>query len=340
MRGWQRFTLERRLICGPPVEGAGGDPLADQSHGEGEAERAVLSALRWAFVLSCVILGVEAVSAFFARSLSLAVDAVHNVPDLFGFAISFLSLALTRKGATEQHTFGLHRTEVLATVVNASLVLGTGLLFGYEALVTLRAPAGSFAGPVDPYWILLGAGPTIVLRATAALNLRRLPQQTRDMNLRGVFLHLTGDFAITVVLLADATLLLLRPSLGWVDSAAALVISAVLVVESLPLFREAWSSLSERIPAHLSVEKILRVARGVPEVEDLHDIHVWSVCSSLVCMTAHVATRQLTVLQAMGVVADLKERMSSELGIVHAVFEVEEAPAAAPVTNPTASDPA
>ncbi|MCI4346625.1 MAG: cation diffusion facilitator family transporter [Thermoplasmata archaeon] len=260
----------------------------------------------------------------FARSLSLAVDAVHNVPDLFGFAISFLSLAVASRGATEEHTFGLHRTEVFATLVNASLVLGTGLVFGYEALVTLRAPAGSFAGSVDPYWILLGAVPTIILRAAAALNLRRLPRQTRDMNLRGVFLHLTADFAITVLLLIDAALLLLRPGLGWVDSAAALAISAVLVVESLPLFREAWSSLSERMPAHLSVDKILRVARGVPEVEELHDIHVWSVCSSLVCMTAHVATRRLTVLEAMTVVAELKERMSSELGIVHAVFEVEE----------------
>jgi cobalt-zinc-cadmium efflux system protein len=314
--------------------------VADQPHGEGEAELAVLSALRWAFLLSIVILAVEGVSALFARSLSLAVDAVHNIPDLFGFAISFLSLALTKQGATKQHTFGLHRTEVLATLVNASLVLGTGLIFGLEALLTLHAGAGSFAGTVDPYWILLGAVPTILLRGAAALNLRRLPQQTRDMNLRGVFLHLTGDFAITVALLVDATLLLLRPALGWVDSAAALAIAAVLVFESLPLFREAWSSLSERMPSHLSVERIQEVARGVPAVEELHDIHVWSVCSSLVCMTAHVGTRQLTVAQAMGVVAELKDRMSSQLGIVHAVFEVEEASLLVPTAHLAGEHPA
>jgi cobalt-zinc-cadmium efflux system protein len=231
-------------------------------------------------------------------------------------------LALTRRGTTPEHTFGLHRTEVLATLLNGALVLGTGLIFGYEAVRDL-ATGALFAGAVDPLWIFLAAVPTLLLRSSAAALLGTVPRRARDMNLKAVFLHLWSDIAIAGSILSAGVILLVRPGDSWVDSAAALAIGGVLAWESLPLFRDAWTSLAEKIPSHLTVAAIIAMARTVPEVEDLHDVHVWSVCSNLVCMTAHVRVSNVSVRESMEVLQQLRQRMADEFGIVHAVFETE-----------------
>jgi cobalt-zinc-cadmium efflux system protein len=291
-------------------------------HGEEEAETRVLRGLSLALELSVVILLVEAVGAYFSRSLSLTVDAVHNIPDLFAFATSWVALRATERGVSEGLTFGAHRFEVFAGLLNAGLVLGTGVVFGYTALVALVG-GGSFAGPIDPVWILLAALPALVLRGISLTVLRRIPGRARDLNLRGVLVHLLSDVAITVTLLFAAVILFLRPSLVAVDSTAALVIAGILVYESLPLFRGGWDVLTERAPRNLSVAEIERAALEVPRVIEVHDLHVWSVCPTLVCMTAHVRVEEMSVREGMRVVAALRERMSREFGILHAVFEVE-----------------
>jgi cobalt-zinc-cadmium efflux system protein len=295
------------------------------THGEGEAEHRVLRGLRVAIALSAVILGVEAAGAYLSHSLSLTVDAVHNAPDILAFVLSWTAIRAAEGGADDQFTFGTHRLETFAGLLNAGLVLGTGAVFGYAALVDLVGHS-SFEGPVDAVWLLAVAAPTLVLRGASVAVLRQSPGPVRDLNLRSVLVHLASDIAITGVLLLAGVVLLLRPSLAWVDPAGALVIAGVLVYESLPLFRDGWDVLTERVPRNLSVEAITQRAMEVPGVTELHDLHVWSVCSSLVCLTAHVGVREMSLADSMAVVAELRDRMEEEFGIVHSTFQVEATP--------------
>jgi len=313
--------------------------MSDLEHGETEAEELVLTGLRWAFAVTLVVLGLEIAGAFLSRSLSLTVDAVHNFPDLLAFAVSWFALQATGRGASERFTFGVHRFEVFAGLLNAGLVLGTGLAFGYEAVTNLLRNT-NFAGPVDAVWLLLVAVPTFALRTTNLFLLGRVPRRTRDLNLRSVVVHLASDILITMALVADGVLLLVRP--GWigVDAAAALVVAGILVYESLPLFRDGIDVLTERTPRNLSVAEIDRVARTVPHVTAVHDLHVWAVCPTLVCMTAHVQLDEMSLRESMAVVGELRTRMAQEFGILHSVFEVETGPppsrraAAAPARSP------
>lgn len=305
-----------------PTAAATGPSLVRTHHGEGEAEVSVLHGLRTSLLFSAVILLVEGTGAYLSHSLSLTADAVHDIPDLIAFAVSFEALSLASKGATEEHTFGLHRAEVFAALLNACLVLATGAGFAYASLTALLA-GHPLLGAVDPLWVLAAAVPTILLRSTSALLVGRTPARARDLNLRSVFVHLLSDVLITVAILSVGIVLLLAPGLVAVDPVAALLVAGVLVWESVPLFRESWTTLSEKVPRDLSVEAITRAAVSVPHVEGLHDVHVWSVCSSLVCMTAHVRTADISVRESMGVVAELRRRLADEFGIVHAVFEVE-----------------
>jgi cobalt-zinc-cadmium efflux system protein len=291
-------------------------------HGETEAERSVLRGLRLAIELSAVILVLEGVGALFSHSLSLTVDAVHNVPDLLAFAVSWGSLAATERGALGGYTFGRHRLEVFATLLNGALVLGTGIAFGTAALLDLGR-GQTFAGSVDAVWILAVAAPTLGLRLANLIVLRRIPGRARDLNLRSVLLHLASDLLITASLLAAGAVLLVSPATTSADALAALVIAAILVYESVPLFREGFEVLTERTPRDISLDKVRESALQVPRVTGVHDVHVWAVCPTLVCMTAHVSVDEMSVRDGMDVVRTLREKMEEEFGILHAVFEVE-----------------
>jgi cobalt-zinc-cadmium efflux system protein len=281
------------------------------SHGETEAEGQVLAGLRLAVELSLVILAIEAAGAYFSHSLALTVDAIHNLPDILAFALSWSAIRASSAGATDRFTFGAHRLETFAGLLNAALVLS------YLRL------GESFAGPVDPVWILAAALPTLGLRAVNLSVLRRIPGRVRDLNLRSVVVHLASDLAITGSLLVAGAILLLRPALSWIDPFATLVISVILVYESLPLFGEGWDILTERTPRGLSVERITATALSVPGVVGVHDLHVWSVCSTMVVLTAHVDLREMTLNESMVVVSQLRERIERDFGIVHSTFEVE-----------------
>jgi len=294
-------------------------------HGEGEAEERVLRGLRVATGLAAVVLLVEAIGAYQSRSLSPTVDAVHNVPDILAFAVSLAALSATARGSSQRFTFGTHRFEVFAGLLNGAIVLGTGVAFGYEALVSLLARS-TFAGPVDAVWLLLAAVPTLGLRGVSLAMLGRIPGRVRDLNLSGVVLHMASDIAITGALLVTGVTLLVRPGWAPVDDLAALTIAFILGFESLPLFREGWDVLTERTPRRLSVEEVSNAARSVPGVAHLHDVHIWSVCSTLVCMTAYVGVEEMPLRDAMSVVRNLRERMEREFGILHATFELEAAP--------------
>ncbi|HYB79383.1 MAG TPA: cation diffusion facilitator family transporter [Thermoplasmata archaeon] len=296
--------------------------MTELSHGEGEAEQRILYGLRLAVFLSVAILAIESLGALFSRSLSLTVDAVHNIPDIMAFAVSWTALQGTRSGVSPKFTYGKHRIEIFAGILNGLLVLGTGAAFGYEALVALLRSA-SFAGTVDPVWLLVAAVPTLALRIVNLRALGRLPGRVRDLNLRSVVVHLASDVAITATLLAAGLTILVRPAFGWADTLGALVIAGILVYESVPLLRGGWEVLTERTPRGLSTEEITRVALSVPGVREVHDLHVWAVCDTLVCLTAHVGVRDMSMKEGMEVTRLLRSRMEEAFGIVHATFEIE-----------------
>lgn len=296
--------------------------MTETSHGETEAEPRILRGLRLAIELTIVIFVVEAVGAYLSRSLSLTVDAVHDVPDLFAFTASWAALRATEQGASTAYTFGTHRFEVFAGLFNAGIVLAVGLGFAFLAVEAFRAGT-PFAGSVVAIGLLATAVPTLGLRATNVYVLRRVPGRARDLNLRGVLVHLASDLVIVGALLVAGVVLLWLPGAWWADLGAAAFIGVTLIWESLPLFRSAWEVLGEGVPAGLSVEAITDAALQVPSVSEIHDVHVWAVCPTLVCLTAHIQLGDMSVRDSMQVVARLRKVMEEQFGIVHAVFEVE-----------------
>ena len=299
--------------------------MVEVAHGESEASTLALRGLRAALFLALGVLVLETLGAILSRSLSVTIDAVHGIPDLFAFAISYFSLVGTGRGPTDRHTFGSHRLEVFAAILNAFVILTAGVAFAYPAVLGLVG-GRALLGSIDPVWILFAAVPTLFLRATSAVYLGRIPKAARDLNVRSVLLHLATDVAITVALLVDAVVLTLDPRFVTVDSAVALFLAGLLVVESVPIFRAAWTVLTERVPPGVSLPALTAAIQGTPRVRQVHDLHVWAVCPTLVCMTAHVRVDEMPVSDTASVTAELRRKVEVEFGILHSVFELESGP--------------
>ncbi|MCI4344730.1 MAG: cation diffusion facilitator family transporter [Thermoplasmata archaeon] len=306
-------------------------------HGESEGATGVSRRLKINLLLAAVVLVFETIGAWQGRSLALLLDALHNIPDLLAFAAASLAVSATLRGVSEEYTFGLHRTEVLAGFANAAAITGLGVGFGATAAWSLLNHAPVLGAAPSAFWVLAVALPTIGVRLAAALLLRPGLAASRDINLRGVFRHVTSDLVVTGTVVTVGVVLLLRPALGWVDAGASLLLGVFLVALSAPLFRDSYRLLTDKMPQGLSVERVRATALRVPGVRELHDVHVWAICSNFTSLTAHVLLADVSVRQSMVVITELRRRMASELGIDHAVFEVETGPPPPHVAAPSGS---
>jgi cobalt-zinc-cadmium efflux system protein len=294
-------------------------------HGESEGTSGAARRLKINLVLAGLVLVVESAGAWQGRSLSLLLDALHNIPDLLAFAAAWLAVSATMRGVSAEYTYGLHRTEVLAGFANATLIGALGVGFVIAAGGGLLHGTNSLGAP-SADWILIVAVPTLVVRLGAAFTLRSNRHGSRDVNLRSVLDHVWADVAITSVVIAVGVLLAVRPSLGWVDLAASFGLGLFLLAQSAPLFQDTYGLLTDRMPRGISVERVRATALAVPGVQDVHDVHVWAICSNFTSLTAHVLLADVSVRESMSVLTELRRRMADELLIDHAVFEVETGP--------------
>jgi cobalt-zinc-cadmium efflux system protein len=298
-------------------------------HGESEGATGVSRRLKINLVLAAIVFVVEALGAWQGRSLALLLDALHNIPGLLAFAAASFAVSATLRGVSEQYTYGLHRTEVLAGFANAAVITALGVGFGVTAALSLLRGTPALGGAPSASWILAVALPTVGVRLVAALLLRPSLAAWQDINLRGVFRHVTSDLVVTGSVVAVGVVLLARPALLWVDAGASLLLGLFLIALSAPLFRDSFRLLTDKMPQGLSVERVRATALRVPGVRELHDVHVWAICSNFTSLTAHVLLADVSVRESMVVITELRRRMAAELGIDHAVFEVETGPVAA-----------
>ncbi|MCI4351360.1 MAG: cation diffusion facilitator family transporter [Thermoplasmata archaeon] len=297
-------------------------------HGESEGATGVARRLKINLLLAGVVLVFESAGAWQGRSLSLFLDALHNVPDLLAFAAASFAVSATLRGVSSEYTYGLHRTEVLAGFANASLIGALGIGFAVAAAASWYSGAHPLGGSPSSVWILAVAVPTVVLRLGAVFTLRANPSTARDINLRSVRRHVWSDIAITSAVVLVGLVLTFRPALSWVDVAASLGLGLVLTAQSVPLFRDSYRLITDRMPEGISVERVRATALAVPGVQDVHDVHVWAICSNFTSLTAHVLLADVSVRESMGVITELRRRMADELRVDHAVFEVETGPPA------------
>jgi cobalt-zinc-cadmium efflux system protein len=228
-------------------------------------------------------LGLVAIQVFYgviAHSLALLADAGHNFGDALGLIIAWGAHVLSRLNPTARFTYGFRSASILAALLNSViLLLATGAI-AWEAVGRFFAP-----GDVAGLTVMVVAAAGIAVNGFSAWLL--MSGQGSDLNIRGAFLHLVGDAAVSFgVVLAGGAILL--TGWNWLDPAVSIAISALIVWGASGLLREAVNRSLSAVPSEIDPTAVAKYLRDLPGVEAIHDLHVWGMSTSETALTCHL----------------------------------------------------
>lgn len=265
-----------------------------------------------ALAISFVFLIVEVVGAFATGSLALLADAGHMLTDVAALALALGALWLSAQPATPERTYGYYRAEVLAAAVNAASLVAISVYIFWEAFQRLADPPGVASGGM-----LAVAAAGLVANLVSAWVLGR--GHGGNLNARGAFLHVLGDLVGSVGALAAAGVMLLT---GWrqADPIASIAIGLFTLWSGWRLLRESVDVLLEATPRGIAVREIEAALGALPGVVGIHDLHVWTVTSGFVALSAHLIVRSSNRDEILIAASDL---LRERFGIGHATLQME-----------------
>ena len=240
--------------------------------------------LRIALAITSVLLVAEFAGGMAANSLALLADAGHLLTDVGALGLSLFVAWFSRRPETPRRTYGYHRLEILAAFVNGATLLLVSALIVWEAVARLRHPEPVASG-------LMLAVAALGLGANIA-SARVLHPASRDsMNVRGAYLHILGDLLGFVGTIVAGLVIWFT---GWLsaDTIASLFVTLLIVRGAWQLVRDSVDVMLESTPAHISLAAVRAQLEAIPGVESVHDLHVWSVTSGVIALSAHAIVRE------------------------------------------------
>src|SRR5436190_9063177 len=259
----------------------------DHSHGHGHAHghhHHAPADMGRAFAISVVLnsafVAAEAGVGLWTGSLSLLADAGHNLSDVLSLLLAWGAAVLARRAPSGRRTYGLRKGTILASLANAVLLLVAVGAIVSEAVRRLGDPA-----VVDTNVVMLVASFGVLINGATAMLFMGGSQA--DLNVRGAFLHMAGDAAVSVAVVVGA-FVMSRTGLGWIDPALSLVIAGVIILGTWGLLRDSADLALDAAPRGIDVEEVRRWLASLPGVEGVSDLHIWAMSTTETAMTAHL----------------------------------------------------
>lgn len=269
-------------------------------------------------VLTGVFMIVEAAGAWLTGSLALAADAAHMLTDVGGLALALFAIWIAARPPTPEKTFGYYRAEILASVVNALLLLAVAGWILVEAYQRLLAPREVLGGPM-----MAVAAAGLGINLLGAWLLRRGAGES--LNVRAAYLEVLADALTSLGVLVAAVVV---TTTGWtaVDPLTSAAIALLIVPRTWRLLRQAVNILLEGVPAHLALGEIEAAMLEVPGVRRVHDLHVWTLTSGREAMSAHVVVDDPSDSERL--LDELHRVLHARFGIDHTTIQLDKAPPA------------
>ena len=231
-------------------------------------------------VLNTAFVLVEVGAGFWAGSMALLADAGHNLSDVLALLMAWGAAALARRAPTDRRTYGLRKATILASLANAVFLLMAIGAIASESIQRLAAPSA-----IDTRTVMLTAGLGVVINTATALLFMR--GGSSDLNVRGAFLHMAGDAAVSVAVVIGAGAIALT-GLAWIDPALSLAIGAFIVFGTWGLLRDSVNLALDAAPRGIDVAEVRAWLTALPGVEEIHDLHIWAMSTTETALTVHV----------------------------------------------------
>jgi cobalt-zinc-cadmium efflux system protein len=256
---------------------------------------------------------VEVVAGYAAGSLALMADAGHMLTDAASLALALFAAWLGSRPATPERSFGFRRAEILAALANGVALVAIAIWIAVEAVQRLRHPLEPKGG-----WVLAVGVVGLALNLAAARVLHG--RGSESLNVQGALRHVLADVLASVGVIAAGAIVLLT---GWdrADPLIGLGIGVLVLASSWTLLRDSVGILLESTPRDLDAEEIGRAMVTVPDVEEVHDLHVWTITSGFQSLSAHVLVAPEADCHAKR--RELDRMLAERFGLTHTTLQVE-----------------
>jgi len=270
--------------------------------------------LKFAIALTSVILVGELIGGWWTGSLALLSDAGHVFGDILALVLALAAFRLSLSAPTRKHTFGMHRAEVFAALINAIMLGAVSVVIFFEAYDRFFSPPEVKGG-----WMLVIA--TIGLAANAVV-LMRLGGHSDDINLRGAYLHVLGDLLASVGVVIAAGLIALTGQ-HIIDPIVSVLIGLLILFSGLRLGQESVHILLEGVPRGIDLREVAAAVTELDGVVGVHHVHAWSLCSNYTAISAHVLTTAEEWHEQRQVHLAVERLLRERFGFSETTIEVE-----------------
>ncbi len=250
------------------------------SAGHDHASADFSAAFAIGIALNIAFVAVEAFYGWKINSLALLADAGHNLSDVAGLVLAWGGALAGKLRPNARHTYGWKRGSIMAAFANALLLLVAMGSLAWEAAHRLQSPQAT-----EGWTIIVVAGIGIVINTATALLFMR--GRKGDLNIRGAFLHMAADALVSLGVVIGGALYLWQ-GWGWIDPVMSLAIAAIIVVGTWNLFRQSLHLMFDGVPEGIDPAAVRSLLLGLPNVSDVHDLHIWAMGTSQVALTAHL----------------------------------------------------
>jgi cobalt-zinc-cadmium efflux system protein len=270
-------------------------------------------AFAWGIALNVGYIVVEAVFGLWVNSLALLADAGHNLSDVLGLVLAWGAHYLTRLRPTERHTYGWRSTSILAALTNALILLVAIGGIAWEAVRRFGTPAE--VGGTTVMWV---AGTGVVINGLTAMLFYQ--GRHRDLNIRGAFLHMAADAAVSLgVVVAGGAIYL--AGWNWIDPATSLAVAVVIFLGTWGLLRDSVDLALHAVPRGIDAGEVRQYLRSLPGVSEVHDLHIWGLSTTHIALTAHLVKPDADDEDAL--LARINEELHERFGIEHSTVQLE-----------------
>jgi cobalt-zinc-cadmium efflux system protein len=267
-------------------------------------------------IAAALNVGLVALQIFYgisAHSVALLADGAHNSSDVLGLMIAWAGHYLAKLSPTARYTYGFRSASILAALLNGVILLVATGGIAWEAILRLFVP-----GEVAGLTVMVVAAAAIVINGLSAWLL--MSGQEADLNIRGAFLHMLADAAVSLCVVVAGGLILLT-GWNWLDPTASIIISAVIIWGTWGLLREAINRSLSAVPSAIDPEQVAAYLRGLPGVEGIHDLHIWAMSTTETALTCHLVMPKGH--PGDNFLRTLSHELHDRFGIVHPTLQIE-----------------
>ncbi len=271
--------------------------------------------LKIALAIVVVIMVAEVIGGILSNSLALLGDAGHMLVDALALGLALFAMTIARRPATPSKTYGYHRVEIMAALANGTTLVLLALWIFYEAYQRFLDPP-----LVQTPLMLLVATIGLIANLIGMLLLRKASHG--QLNIKAAFWHIVGDTISSVGVIIAAVIISVT---GWyvVDPLIAVFIGVIILWGAVRIVRESTDILLEAVPRDIQVDKVIKIIKNIPGVEEVHDMHIWTITSGIHALSTHLIIEDQMVSRSAEIVETVNQDLAQHFDITHTTLQLE-----------------